>query len=347
MNGIGHIQRIVGPAGCVLLLFAQCILVRTTFAQSKTGTTIGQFTLIEPSARTAAMGGAGGSLADEAFAGYYNPGAFGALLQSDVQFSHNSWFAGISLNYAAGVFRLGEIGTAAVTFTSLSSGDIPVTTVEQPLGTGEHFTVDDLLLGVGYGFRITDRFTCGLQVSYIHERIWHSSTSTFGFNVGTLYQLSPDGLRIGASLMNFGFKSNFDGTDLRVRYDLDAKRYGDNSSLPAAILTDDFSLPFVFRVSLGYPIQIDGSNTVTVAVDALHPSDNSECINVGAEWGFAKVVYLRAGYNGLFQTDNQYGLTAGAGVAWDGLGYLLHVDYGWAKHAYLGSIQRLALGVGF
>lgn len=347
MNGIRQHLPTTGRAGWFLLLLAQIVCVSGTFAQSKTGTTIGQFTLIEPSARTAAMGGAGGSLADEAFAGYYNPGALGALPQSDVQFSYNSWFAGIALSYAAGVFRLGDLGTASVSLTSLSSGDISVTTVEQPLGTGERYSVDDLLIGVGYGFRITDRFTCGVQVNYIHERIWHSSTSTFGLNVGTLYQLSPDGLRIGASLINFGFKSGFEGTDLRVRYDLDPNRYGDNSSLPASIITDDFSLPILFRVSLGYPLSIDNSNTLTIAADALHPSDNSESVNLGAEWAYRKVVYLRAGYNGLFQTDNQYGLTAGAGVAYDGLGYLLHVDYGWTKHKYLGDVQRVTLGVGF
>ena len=350
MNGIkqslGSVFRAMLPAGCVLLGLAHLMPAGVMLGQSKTGTTIGQFTLIEPSARTAAMGGAGGALAEEAFAGYYNPGAIGAFEHSDIQFSYNSWFAGISLNYAAGVFHLGDLGTATLALTSLSSGDIPVTTVEQPLGTGEHYSVDDLLLGIGYGFRITDRFSCGLQVNYINERIWHSSTTTFGFNVGTLYQLSPDGLRIGASLVNFGFKSHFDGTDLRVRYDLDPTRYGDNSSLPSALLTDDFSLPFVFRVSLGYPLKIDGSNTVTFAVDALHPSDNSECVNVGFEWQFMSVLSLRTGYNGLFQTDNQYGLTAGGGVAWDGLGYLLHVDYGWTRHKYLGSIQRVTLGVG-
>ncbi len=351
MHGIRQsffsVLRDVGLGGCVLAFLVNAFPAQVAFAQSKTGTTIGQFTMIEPSARTAAMGGAGGSMADEAFAGYYNAGALGALQRSDLQFSYNSWFAGISLSYAVGVFRLGDLGTASLSFTSLSSGDIAVRTVDQPLGTGELYSVDDLLIGIGYGFRITDRFSCGLQVNYIQERIWHSSVSTFGFNVGTLYQLSPDGLRIGASLMNFGFKSKFDGTDLRVRYDMDPARYGDNSSIPAAVLTDEFSLPFVFRVSLGYPLKIDGSNTVTVAVDALHPSDNSESVNLGAEWQFLQVLFFRVGYNGLFQTDNQYGLTAGGGVAWDGLGYLLHFDYGWTAHKYLGSIQRATLGVGF
>ena len=311
------------------------------FAQSKVGTTIGQFTLIDPSAKSAAMGSAGATSSSEAFAAFYNPGALGSLTSSDLQFSYNAWFAGISLNYAVGAFSLGNLGIVSVMVTSLNSGDINVTTVDQPLGTGEKYTVSDLLLGLGYGIRVSDRFTCGIQVNYVSERIWHSSIATFGLNIGTLYQLSGSGLRIGASLTNFGFKGRFDGTDIRIRYDLDPTRYGDNSSIPGEVLTDEFSLPIVFRVGLGLPIVLDGANTVTVAVDALHPSDNSESINLGAEWEFQKTVALRIGYAGLFQVDNEFGLTAGGGLEWDGLGYLVRFDYAWAQHRILGSVQRV------
>ncbi len=334
--------------GLVVALWATLLtpLKGDLLAQTKTGTTIGQFTLIDPSARSAAMGGAGVTSSTEAFASFYNPGALGALTSTDLQFSYNAWFAGINLNYAAAAFSLGSWGNTSVMVTSLNSGDINVTTVEQPLGTGEKYSVNDLLIGLGYGIRISDRFTCGLQVNYVSERIWHSSISTFGFNIGTLYQLSPNGLRIGASLTNFGFKGRFDGTDIRIRYDIDPTRYGDNSSVPGEILTDEFSLPIVFRVGLGLPIVLDGANTITAAIDALHPSDNSEGVNIGAEWEFQKTVAIRVGYAGLFQQDNEFGLTAGGGLAWDGLGYLVRFDYAWAQHKLLGSVQRVTLGVG-
>jgi hypothetical protein len=74
--------------------------------QTKTGTTVGQFTLIEPSARSSAMGGVGVTTAVEALSAYYNPAALGSLAQSDIQFTHNLWFGDIVLNVAA--FHLGE-----------------------------------------------------------------------------------------------------------------------------------------------------------------------------------------------------------------------------------------------
>lgn len=317
------------------------------FCQTKTGTTVGQFTLIEPSARSSAMGGVGVTSSSEAMAAYYNPAALGSLTQSDLQFTHNLWFGDIILNHAMAALHLGERSTVALAVTHLSSGDIAVRTVEQPLGTGELYSVTDLSVGAGFGIMITDRFSCGIQLNYATEQIWHSSINLFSVNLGTLYRLSDDGLRIGASLVNFGTKGSFDGTDLRVRYDLDATRYGDNGSLPASLLTDQFSLPIVFRVGLGYPWHIDVSNVVDVAIEAVNPSDNSPGINLGAEWGYRDMFAVRAGYAGLFQTDSDFGLTAGAGVIWDGLGYDLRLDYSWADHRRLGGVQRITLGFGF
>ena len=324
-----------------------CVASAGLHAQSKTGTTIGQFTLIDPGARSAAMGGAGVTSSSEAVASFYNPGALGALGRSDFQFTYNQWLAGITVSNAVAAVRIGSIGTAAIAVTNLSSGDIPVTTVEQPLGTGEQFSVSDLLVGLGWGMAVTDRFSFGIQVNYVSERIWHSSVAVVGVNIGTIYRLSPDGLCIGASLINFGTKGRFDGTDLRVSYNEDPSRYGANSTLPATINADYFTLPIVFRVGLGYPVVLDGANTVTLAVDALHPSDEAECVNMGAEWAFQNVLFLRAGYQSLFLKDSEVGLTAGAGVQWDGLGYDLRLDYAWASFGRLGGVQRVTLAFAF
>jgi hypothetical protein len=329
------------------LALALCLAAAGLHAQSKTGTTIGQFTLIDPGARSAAMGGAGVTSSAEAVASFYNPGALGALERSDFQFTYTQWLAGITVSNAIAAVRIGSIGTAALAVTNLSSGDIPVTTVEQPLGTGEQFNVSDLLVGIGWGMAVTDRFSFGIQANYVSERIWHSSVAVFGVNIGTIYQLSPDGLRIGASLVNFGTKGRFDGTDLRVSYNEDPARYGANSTLPATLNTDYFTLPIVFRVGLGYPVVFDGANTLTLAVDAIHPSDEAESVNMGAEWAFQRVLFLRVGYQSLFLKDSEVGLTAGGGVQWDGLGYDLRLDYAWASFGRLGGVQRVTLAFAF
>ena len=132
-----------------------CIIVLTTaiathvFAQSKTGTSVGQFLLIEPSARIAGMGNAGATMFGEIQAAYYNPAAIGMFPQSGVQFTHSPWIADITYDYAVLGLTLGSFGNLSASVTSLNSGEIDVRTVEKPLGTGERYTVSDLAFGVG------------------------------------------------------------------------------------------------------------------------------------------------------------------------------------------------------
>ena len=330
-----------------VLAAAAAVLVPALCGQSKTGTTVGQFLLIEPSARIAAMGNAGVTVFDEASSAYYNPAALGHMAVSDAQFTHSAWLADIAYNYAIAAVRISPTSSLSVAVTSLNSGEIAVRTVEQPLGTGERYTVSNTAIGIGYGQRITDRFSAGFMVNYIQETIWHSSISAFGVNFGTLYQITADGMQLGASISNFGTRAQYDGRDLRVRYDFDPTRYGDNSSLPAELLTDQFSLPVVFRVGFGVPIALDDNNSIRLAVDAFHPSDNSESISFGGEYLFMKTFSLRAGYQHLFETDSEVGITLGGGVNYEMTPYNVRVDYAWAKHNYLGDMQRFTVGVSF
>jgi len=332
----------------VLLALAATVAVITS-AQTKTGTTVGQFLLIEPSARITGMGNAGVTMYEEAQAAYYNPGAIGMFGNHAVQFTHCVWFADITYDYAAASIALGEFGNAFASVTALNSGDIDVRTVSQPLGTGEKYNVSDFAIGLGYGRRISDKFSVGLQVTYLQETIWHSSMSAMALNVGTLYRISADGLHIGASISNFGTRARFDGRDLRIAYDLDAATHGDNSNLPGDALTDDFPLPILFRVGLGYPVRIDDENVVHLVADAFHPSDNIESVNVGAEWGYQNTLFLRGGYQNVFPQGqpSEVGLTIGAGLRYAMASSAIFFDYGWADHGILEKTHRVTFGVSF
>jgi hypothetical protein len=327
-----------------LLFFA---LVTLGSAQTKTGTTIGQFILIEPSAKVAAMGNAGVAMSSDAMAMYYNPAALGAMTTSSAEFTHNYWFADIKLDYFASSVRISNAGSLALSITMLNSGEIAVRTVEQPEGTGENYSVSDYAIGIGYGQKITDKFSAGLQITYLQETIWHSTLSAIAVNFGTLYQITPDGLQLGASISNFGARAKYNGRDLRIRYDLDPSRNGDNSNVPAELYTEEFSLPIVFRVGFSYPFTIDKNNVLYLVADAFHPSDNSESMSFGTEYKFMNTVAFRAGYQHLFQKDSEVGLTLGGGVSWNIANYVLHVDYAWNDHLRLGNTQRLTIGVDF
>ncbi len=315
-------------------------------AQSKTGTTFGQFLLIEPSASVAAQGNVGATVRSDALAAYYNPGALGFQEASNAGFTHSTWLADIDYNYAAVALKAGASTTLALSVTSLASGDIEVRTPEQPQGTGELYSVEDLAIGIGVGRRFTDRFAGGVNVKYVQETIWHTSAQTVALDAGVIYEL-PFRALLGASITNFGTPASFDGTDLRVRYDQDPDAYGDNGSLPAALETEGYPLPVFFRVGMSYPVQV-GDSRVTLSADAYQPSDNSNSLSVGGEWTYANLISARAGYQNLFEEDAEGGLRLGGGLQYRVSGFDLHFDYAWADHgSRLGATQRFTLGIGF
>jgi long-subunit fatty acid transport protein len=309
-------------------------------AQSKTGTAIGQFLGIEPSARIAAMGNAGAALYDGIQSVYYNPAALGALDRPAAEFTHSAWFAGINFDYAAVAFQIRNWGTFFGGVTALNSGEIDVRTVSQPLGTGERYTVSNVALGFGYGRQFTQRFAAGIQANFVTETIWNTSATLTAFNVGTLYILPESGLKIGASLSNLGTRSRFDGRDLAIQFDADPDRFGDNSALPGTEFTEEFPLPILFRVGVSYPFRFGSESELLILVDGSNPSDNTESLSAGAEWTWKRALALRAGYQNLFQEDSELGVTLGAGIQAGFGNNRFYVDYAWADHERLQETHR-------
>jgi hypothetical protein len=293
------------------------------------------------------MGNAGVGLSGGLDAAYYNPAAFAAIEGHEASFTHALWLADISYDYAAAALPLGKWGNAYGSVTALNSGEMDVRTVAQPLGTGERFTVSDVALGLGYAKQITDRFAMGLVVSWIQETVWHSSLNTVTIGFGTLYAVTDNGLHIGASLSNYGTQGGFSGRDLRMTFDADPSSHGDNSQLPAEQFTNQFPVPVLFRVGLGLPVRINQATRLQLAVDAFHPSDNTESVSLGAELAYRKLIALRCGYQNLWEQDSEVGLTAGAGIRGTIDVYTYRLDYGWADQGRLGATHRFTVGMTF
>jgi len=316
-------------------------------AQSKTGTTLGQFLLIEPSARLTALGNAGVAVEAGLEGAYYNPASAGRISRLALEFTHIDWFAGIRFDYVAAALPLGGWGTGFATLASLNSGEIDVRTVSQPLGTGERYSVSDLALGLGFGRAITERFSVGVHVKYLQETVWHSTASSVTFDVGTLYRVRPYGLHIGSSLSHFGTEARFSGRDLRLTYDADPTRYGDNGTLPGERFVQSYPVPVLFRVGVAIPWRPVPDWVLWAATEAAHPNDNSESMSAGVEAAYRELVALRAGYQGLHRQDSEAGLTLGTGLKGRLEAFDYRIDYAWADQGRLGGVHRLTLQLSY
>lgn len=332
----------VGRRACVALALLLASAAPGA-AQTRTGTTLGQFLLIEPSARFTAIGNAGVTADGSLDGAYYNPAAPGRVAQLEFQLQHVDWLAGIRYDYVAMGVPIKSWGTAFATLASLNSGDIDVRTVAQPLGTGERYSVSDFALGLGFARAITDRFSGGIQVRYFQETIWHASADAVTFDLGTVYRIRPDGLYIGSSITNFGTGARFSGRDLNITYDNVPGQAGDNGTLPGDRAVDAYPVPVLFRVGVGLPLRPAPDWKVWVSAEAHHANYNPECVNGGVEATYRDFLSLRAGYQSLFIPDSEEGPTLGTGIGGRLSSYHYQIDYAWADHGLLGSVHRLSL----
>src|SRR5690606_35408832 len=119
---------------------------------------------------------------------------------------------------------------------------------------------------------LTDRFSIGGTAKFITERIWHSNANSIAIDVGTMFITPFRGIRLGASIANFGARMRMTGDDLLATVDIDPNNRGNNESNRATLNTDSFNLPLTMRIGLAGEIFDNESSRLTLAVDALSPS---------------------------------------------------------------------------
>ena len=281
---------------------------------TKVGTTAAQFLKLGVGARPIAMGGSFVAEASDLSALYWNPAGLGKLQGGAVQLGYTQYLAGVDYNNAAFGINLGSLGAIGVSVILLNSGDMQVRTVRDPEGTGEQFDVQDLALQLSYGRQLTDRFSIGGSLKYIRQQIWHSTATSVAFDVGTLFTTPYERLRLGASMSNFGSKMQMNGRDILFSDDPDPNRDGNVEIVNARYDLDEHPLPLIFRVGLAWDAVELGDNRVMAIVDTATPNDNSPYVNVGGEYSFRGLVFLRGGYRHLFEIDGEQSVTLGAGL---------------------------------
>lgn len=337
----------------LVLVVAAASVAAQAFAQgsggvSKRGTTAAPFLSVPQGARALAMGGAFVAVADDPSAMYWNPAGVSDLRGVQIMFDHTYWIADLQYEYLGATVNMGSVGTLGVNVTASNYGEMKVTTVDQQEGTGEVFSVTDLAIGLSYGLRLTEEFSIGFNPKFVYQKIWKMSASAAALDIGIRYRTPFKGITLGMSVSNFGTKMKMAGNSALVVYQQDPSNTGVNNKIPAELGTDEWELPLNFRVGIAYDLSMGDVGRMTFALDAMHPSDNYECLNAGVEYVFSDVVYIRGGYKSLAQKDSEEGLTAGLGVKQFLLGNLqVSLDYAYQNFSRLKNAQKISLGIAF
>ncbi|MCD4692869.1 MAG: PorV/PorQ family protein [Calditrichales bacterium] len=317
---------------------------------SKTGSAAAVFLEIPVGAAAVGMGGAFVSIANDATALYWNAAGIADLPKSQVLGVHSEWIAETNFDYAALTLPLAGYGTIGLSLVSLSMDDMKVRTIEKPDGTGEFFSASDIMAGLSYAWKLTDRFAIGFTGKYIQQKIWHMSASAFAVDIGTTFRTDLlNGMVIGASIYNFGTSMKLSGRDARRFYRIDDTKAGSNERIPHSIEMDSWDLPLLLQFGLSTNAFKTDIYRWTIAVDALHPSNNYESVNTGTEFAYREFIFLRGGWHSLFLKEAEGGLSLGIGLKTDMLfsESFIKFDYAYRDMGRLDNVQYFSIGVEF
>ncbi len=328
----------------ILILVLFVVSFGEFYAQNPNlGSAGAQFLQIPVGARAEAMGGAVIGLIDDASSIFWNPAGIVKVNNVQAHFSYMNWFDLFDFNSASIVYNAGDLGTFGASMVLFTTGEMEITTEENPNGTGRFFDAGDLALGVSYARYLTDRFNVGVTIKYIRQQIWNESASGFAFDIGTQYRLDFQNLTIAMAMTNFGADLQFDGPDLDFTYRKD-DAFPLSRLVPSRLSTEEYPLPLNFQVGIALDIFEYDFVKMRGAIDVTHPNDNAERAQFGTEFSFFDRFFVRAGYKYNYD-DQDFSFGAGANVPLGSTA--VYFDYAYSVYDILPSVHRISVNLSF
>ncbi|MBH10927.1 MAG: hypothetical protein CMG74_11370 [Candidatus Marinimicrobia bacterium] len=309
------------------------------------GSSSSAFLEIGVGARATALGNAYTAVSDDPTTMFWNPAGLSWVDGLQISFNHADWLASTDFENVSLAVPIKVNHTLGIYFTYLNYvQDQKVRTITQPEGTGEYYAASDFSLGTTYSGKLGKRFSFGFTWKYIRQEIWHEIADGYALDVGIHYKTKYDGLVLGSSISNFGSEMRLNGRDLTRAYDADQLNYS-NDKLNVLLKTESFPLPLIIRSGLSYSKVFSSKSSILLLMDLLHPTNDSESINLGFECTILDIIALRTGYHSLFNTETVAGATFGIGIKSSKNIFLpFDLDYSYSDWGILQMVHRFSIG---
>lgn len=327
--------------GITIVLFAALgTLSATALSENqKLAQTGMKFLNVGAGGQQTAMGEAVTSLEGSSVSMFYNPAGMARLSSLyDINLGQTRWIADINHNFASVAISpaQGDYGVFGFTLQFVDYGDLQETmraSNEQgfyDLGT---FRPTASAIGIGYARALSDRFSVGGNVKFVTQNLGDAATSidalgdplkskstkeVLVFDIGMLYRTGFKSLNFGVAVRNFSQE---------VRYE-----------------REGFQLPLIFKIGLSMNAldltDMDRQmHSLILSVDATHPRDYPEQVNVGAEYLFMQILAVRGGY---MSNNDEHGLTYGVGLQKTLGDIRLAVDYSYTPFGIFKEVSRIS-----
>ena len=311
--------------GLILSLVALLSAQNNLFPQlggQRAGTSSFSFLKIGVGAASHAMAGSYTAIGVGASSLFWNPaGAAQGTRSVDIMVDQSRWIADFQLTSFAAVWRLSRVHHIGFSALALYAPPTEITTEYRPDGTGEFYNFGDVLLGLTYAQRMTDRFSFGITTKLVEEQLADLTMRNVLLDLGTYYNTGYKDLRFAVSLMNFGSPARPKGA------------YVDSDSTESEY--EAFAPPTIFRLGVTHEWLQSEGHEFTTSIQLNHPVDNAENISLGLEYGFGHLLFVRSGY-----VTGEQSWTFGLGLKWSNFNF----DYSYADMGDLDNAEHLSLG---
>jgi|TARA_B110000263_G_scaffold104545_1_gene91287 hypothetical protein len=329
------------------------------FAQNRNGTTSANFIEIDVGSAASGMGGAYVCMTHDVSSIYWNPANIVYLNKNELLLIHEPWIAETNRYIIAAGIKIDNSNSLGFSFNYLDYGSIEVTNVMAQDGTGEYYNPKEYSIGLSYAKKFVDWFSFGSTLKYISSQIWHSKASASAIDLGVFINTPfismtgnhRDGLRIGMSISNYGSKMKYEGIDLLNPIDISSE-YGNYSNVEGQFKTQGWELPLLLRIGISIKPMVTQISELILSMDAIHPNNNSEYINLGSQFTFSPSLrnkfYLRSGYKGLFMVNGEFGPAFGCGMQYElNSGQGIKIDYSYRSIITFNNTHNYTLSLTF
>lgn len=317
---------------------------------TRVGTTAANFLGMEVGTKAVAMGGAFTAMADDATATFWNPAGLTRTVSSVTHYEIIDMYAGMEHQFAAAAVPVGNGNFIGVSVNYFSSGEMEITTIEEPEGTNGFFDAASYAISGVFSRKLTDRVSFGLTAKYISERIWREKATGIAFDIGTTYRTHNDQLTIGMVLQNLGPTMNMnDGPDISLS--VDNERFPGLPDREVRFITEDFDLPVSFTLGFAYTLLgsqgslIENPSGKLVLITDISDGFDSE---LRSKWGFdytwQEFISVRGGYR---LNHDVASWSTGAGITLPVSGGDFVLDYAWSSWGDIGNISMWSVGLKF
>ena len=280
--------------------------------------------LINPWARSAAWGNAGGAHIKGLGALQLNVAGLALADKTEIEFTNTSWMAqtGIKINSFGLAQRVGESSVLGISMMTVNFGDIPITTTELPEGGLGTFSPSSFLLNIAYAKEFSSSISGGLNIKILSEGIANARANGVALDAGVRYVTGErDQIKIGLSLKNVGPPLRYRGDGFAI----ETINPFTEISTTTEQRTANFELPSLINIAGAYDFLINENNSLTAAATFTSNSFQRDQFRLGAEYKLTAkkvLVMIRAGLayeNGVFSGEQTQTALSGpsAGISVD------------------------------